>query len=257
MQTATTPTLSPPAAARHCGGALHRRQRWRDRLNRASGSSARWTRTSRTEKATGAPSSRWTREATSSPAASAFAARKTWAAELAASFWLEMALLRDTGEVQGVGFQRRSTVSLSHNGVGEVRLGRLHPRSGTSRSSPPSAPWASAALPTSSKAGPSASAAHAGASQQLRGLLPAQGPGRLLRPGDVRPTRRRGRRPLPRRAARLDQRHGRCRGCLRRDAGRPQRLQRGQPGRHLRLRARKALRELLPAQRPRATSRST
>ncbi|WP_432730651.1 porin [Variovorax sp. W6] len=43
---------------------------------------------------------------------------------LAASFWLEMALLPDTGEIQGTGFHRRSTLSLSHNNFGEVRLGR-------------------------------------------------------------------------------------------------------------------------------------
>jgi len=43
---------------------------------------------------------------------------------LAASFWLEMALLPDTGEIQGTGFHRRSTVSLSHNSLGELRLGR-------------------------------------------------------------------------------------------------------------------------------------
>ena len=43
---------------------------------------------------------------------------------LAASFWLEAATLPDTGEFQGVGWQRRSTVSLSHNSFGELRLGR-------------------------------------------------------------------------------------------------------------------------------------
>jgi predicted porin len=43
---------------------------------------------------------------------------------LAASFWLESALLPDTGEMQGVPWQRRSTVSLSGRSWGEVRLGR-------------------------------------------------------------------------------------------------------------------------------------
>lgn len=43
---------------------------------------------------------------------------------LAASFWLESATLPDTGQYQGVGWQRRSTLSLSHNSFGELRLGR-------------------------------------------------------------------------------------------------------------------------------------
>lgn len=43
---------------------------------------------------------------------------------LAASFWLESALLPETGEIQGAFFHRRSTLSLSHNGLGELRLGR-------------------------------------------------------------------------------------------------------------------------------------
>ena len=43
---------------------------------------------------------------------------------LAASFWLEMALLPDTGEVQGLPWHRRSTMSLSSNTFGELRLGR-------------------------------------------------------------------------------------------------------------------------------------
>ncbi|WP_256856654.1 porin [Variovorax sp. KK3] len=43
---------------------------------------------------------------------------------LAASFWLEMALLPDTGEIQGTGFHRRSTLSLSSNSLGELRMGR-------------------------------------------------------------------------------------------------------------------------------------
>jgi predicted porin len=43
---------------------------------------------------------------------------------LNAGFWLEAALLPDTGEQQGVMFHRRSTVSLSDRKWGEVRLGR-------------------------------------------------------------------------------------------------------------------------------------
>jgi predicted porin len=43
---------------------------------------------------------------------------------LAAGFWLESASLPDTGEMQGVAWQRRSTLSLSHNAFGELRLGR-------------------------------------------------------------------------------------------------------------------------------------
>jgi len=43
---------------------------------------------------------------------------------LSASFWLESFLSADTGTTSPPGFQRRSTVSLSHTGVGELRLGR-------------------------------------------------------------------------------------------------------------------------------------
>ncbi|MDT4813169.1 Outer membrane porin protein 32 [compost metagenome] len=42
---------------------------------------------------------------------------------LAAGFWLETAVLPDTGETQG-GFGRRSTVSLMSKDLGELRLGR-------------------------------------------------------------------------------------------------------------------------------------
>ncbi|MGQ2998321.1 porin [Variovorax sp.] len=43
---------------------------------------------------------------------------------LVASFWLESALLPDTGEYQGVYWHRRSTLSLSSRTWGELRLGR-------------------------------------------------------------------------------------------------------------------------------------
>jgi predicted porin len=43
---------------------------------------------------------------------------------LSASFWLESALLPDTGAVQGAFFNRRSTVSLASNSLGEIRFGR-------------------------------------------------------------------------------------------------------------------------------------
>lgn len=43
---------------------------------------------------------------------------------LSASFWLESALLPDSGELQGALFHRRSTVSLAHQQYGELRLGR-------------------------------------------------------------------------------------------------------------------------------------
>jgi predicted porin len=43
---------------------------------------------------------------------------------LAASFWLESALLPDTGAIAGAFFGRRSTLSLSSASWGELRLGR-------------------------------------------------------------------------------------------------------------------------------------
>ncbi len=43
---------------------------------------------------------------------------------LAASFWIESAILADTGAQQGVAWHRRSTVSLSSATLGELRLGR-------------------------------------------------------------------------------------------------------------------------------------
>ena len=43
---------------------------------------------------------------------------------LSASFWLESALLPDTGQVQGAFFHRRSTLSLASQSWGELRLGR-------------------------------------------------------------------------------------------------------------------------------------
>jgi predicted porin len=43
---------------------------------------------------------------------------------LSASFWLESALLPDTGQIQGAFFSRRSTVSLASQSLGELRLGR-------------------------------------------------------------------------------------------------------------------------------------
>ena len=43
---------------------------------------------------------------------------------LSAGFWLEMALLPDTGENQGVMWHRRSTLSLASTKLGELRLGR-------------------------------------------------------------------------------------------------------------------------------------
>ena len=43
---------------------------------------------------------------------------------LSAGFWLEAALLPDTGENQGVMWNRRSTVSLASSKFGELRLGR-------------------------------------------------------------------------------------------------------------------------------------
>lgn len=43
---------------------------------------------------------------------------------LAASFWLESALLPDTGAISGAHFGRRSTVSLSSKQWGEIRVGR-------------------------------------------------------------------------------------------------------------------------------------
>jgi len=41
-----------------------------------------------------------------------------------ASFWIESALLPDTGDVQGPMWNRRSTLSLAHRSYGELRLGR-------------------------------------------------------------------------------------------------------------------------------------
>ena len=43
---------------------------------------------------------------------------------LSAGFWLESALLPNTGATQGAFWGRRSTVSLAHNQYGELRLGR-------------------------------------------------------------------------------------------------------------------------------------
>lgn len=43
---------------------------------------------------------------------------------LTASFWLESFLSVDAGTTTPVGFQRRSTVSLTHSDIGELRLGR-------------------------------------------------------------------------------------------------------------------------------------
>jgi predicted porin len=43
---------------------------------------------------------------------------------LSASFWLESALLPDVGAVQGAFFNRRSTLSLASQSLGEIRLGR-------------------------------------------------------------------------------------------------------------------------------------
>ena len=43
---------------------------------------------------------------------------------LSASFWLESALLPDTGEIQGAMWHRRSTVSIASTSLGELRLGR-------------------------------------------------------------------------------------------------------------------------------------
>lgn len=43
---------------------------------------------------------------------------------LKAGFWLESAILPDTGAQQGALFHRRSTLSLESNSAGEVRLGR-------------------------------------------------------------------------------------------------------------------------------------
>jgi predicted porin len=43
---------------------------------------------------------------------------------LSAGFWLEAALLPDTGEVQGGMWNRRSTLSLASKSLGELRLGR-------------------------------------------------------------------------------------------------------------------------------------
>lgn len=43
---------------------------------------------------------------------------------LSASFWIESALLPDTGGVQGAFWNRRSTLSLASKSLGELRLGR-------------------------------------------------------------------------------------------------------------------------------------
>lgn len=43
---------------------------------------------------------------------------------LSASFWIESALLPDTGNVQGALWNRRSTLSLASASLGEIRLGR-------------------------------------------------------------------------------------------------------------------------------------
>lgn len=43
---------------------------------------------------------------------------------LSAGFWLETAVLPDSGAIQGAFFGRRSTVSLAHKEFGELRLGR-------------------------------------------------------------------------------------------------------------------------------------
>ena len=43
---------------------------------------------------------------------------------LSAGFWLEAALLPDTGGIQGVMWNRRSTLSLTSSKLGELRLGR-------------------------------------------------------------------------------------------------------------------------------------
>lgn len=43
---------------------------------------------------------------------------------LSAGFWLESAILPDTGATQGGFWGRRSTVSLAHRSYGEIRLGR-------------------------------------------------------------------------------------------------------------------------------------
>lgn len=43
---------------------------------------------------------------------------------LSASFWLESFLSQDSGTISPAGFQRRSTVSLTHRDFGELRMGR-------------------------------------------------------------------------------------------------------------------------------------
>lgn len=53
-----------------------------------------------------------------------FRGQEDLGAGLSASFWLEAFLNLDTGVSSPGGFQRRSTVSLSHTNYGELRLGR-------------------------------------------------------------------------------------------------------------------------------------